>query len=156
MILPPESAEYLLRFTVYKTSATYGMGGHGHGWVDEAEYDIYGKQMPPRRQAIKGLTRELTLIMFGTFGLQDISMPAVVEDASQDRLLIANPSHLLRGSPGAILNNEGIPQNIDIFTIQKFMFCTSGLMPNHNDDHEMCPLDFQLFKFVLKTHFGRI
>ncbi|KAH7400466.1 hypothetical protein BKA64DRAFT_642610 [Cadophora sp. MPI-SDFR-AT-0126] len=134
-----------------------GRGGYGH-WhdrhyedtPDEAFWDLDWR---PARQEIPGETREVTVILFGVFGLEDITMPVVVEDTSESNLLIANPSHLLKDSADPILDPEGAPQNVDIYSLQQYMFAQSGL-PNHNDEHEMCPLDFKLFKFILKTRFG--
>ena len=80
-------------------------------------------------------------------------MPASVDDASDMQLLVANPSLLLKGSADSILDSKGSLKNVDIYNIQTYMFYTSGL-PNHNEDREMCPLDFRLFKFVWNPHFG--
>lgn len=76
---------------------------------------------PLTRQVISGPTREVTIILFGTFSIEDISMPAVVDDASELGL-IANPACVYRESEDAILNNVGTLINVDIFSIQGIMF----------------------------------
>ncbi|KAH9203957.1 hypothetical protein DL95DRAFT_499494 [Leptodontidium sp. 2 PMI_412] len=134
-----------------------GRGGYGHyhdRHCEDPPYEAFRDvDWRPARQEIPGETREVTVILFGVFGLEDITMPVVVEDTSESDLLIANPSHLLKDSADPILDPEGAPQNVDIYSLQQYMFAQSGL-PNHNDEHEMCPLDFKLFKFILKTRFG--
>jgi len=67
---------------------TNGDGGYGHGRYPPDDE-------PPTRQVIPGLTREVTIIPFGTFGIEDISMPVVVADASKFGL-IANPARVYR------------------------------------------------------------
>lgn len=131
-----------------------GRNGHRHSRTLEEPPDeaFYNANWRPRKQVIPGETRNVTVVLFGAFGLEDISMPLDVADASETQLLVANPSHVLEGTD-AIMDNKGSPQNFDIYTIQAHMFCESGV-PNHNYNHEMCPLDFNLFKFALRTQFS--
>lgn len=122
-----------------------GNGAYGHGRWNPDDSN------PPARQLISGSTREVTMLSFGVFGIETISMPADV-DSKYDNL-IANPAAMLQESANAILGEDGTATNVDIFTIQDEIFRKSGF-PNHNDNHPMAPLSFKLFEFTLRAHFN--
>lgn len=116
-----------------------GDGQLGHGGSNPDDESL------PRRQV--GPTREVTVIIFGIFAIEDISMPAVVDDHDASTLeLIANPAKVYQQSENAVLDNQGTLINVDIRSIHSCIYCDSGF-PNHNDDHQMAPPDFKLVKF---------
>ncbi|KAL2068603.1 hypothetical protein VTL71DRAFT_14940 [Oculimacula yallundae] len=128
------------------SDSTNGDGQCGHGRSNPDD------ENPPTTQTISGPTRQVTVIPFGTFGIEDVSMPANLEDGSELRL-IANPASVLRDSHDPILNSDGMPINVDIVSIQDFIFRKSGY-PNHSEYHQLPSLDLRMFDFTLREHFG--
>lgn len=126
--------------------STNGDGQCGHGRINPED------ENPPTTQTISGPTRQVTVIPFSTFSIEDVSMPANLEEESELRL-IANPASVLQDSHDPILNSDGMPINIDIASIQDFIFRESSY-PNHSEDHQIPSLDLQLFHFTLREHFG--
>lgn len=121
---------------------------NGDGQARHARPNPDGDDLP-RRQSLHYLTRGVTIVPFGTFGLEHISM---VSFLGADDAMVANPAKVLQDSSYAILDREGFLVNPDISSIHDQMFRCSGFS-NHNDTHTMSTPDLQLYKYILKAHF---
>lgn len=122
----------------------------------EGQIGLGGPDPTDEAQLIKtvmpGPTRQVSIIIFGYFGLEDVTMPSAVAD-SLETGFIADPASVYRESGDPILNSAGKPINADVSIILDTVYRFSG-HPNHVDGFESCPMDLNLFKYTLKVHFN--
>lgn len=123
-----------------------GDGKIGHGRYSPDD------ESPSMKQEIPGASRNATVIMFGVFRLEEISMPVVVKDSSNTKL-IANPVLCPEISEDNTSETTRLWMNIDIQNILDILFRNCNL-PNHYNGYPGAPPEFQIFSFILRKYFN--
>lgn len=104
---------------------------------------------------IRGAVRKASVVLFGVFQVEEISMPALVKDAAHTSV-IANPGVQMKEHEGDAIKSPSVvssPSNIvDIDCILDTLY-TNSTRPNHHDGYPAPPPRLQLFTFILRKYF---
>ena len=119
----------------------------------------------PIKQTITGKTRKVSIILFGEFRVEEITMPALVEDSAGIKLLAdpvipARPFRNFVTAAGSMIAKESVmskdmypPWMFDIANLLEILYTNCDL-PNHHDGWPAPPPPLQFFTFILRKHFG--